>query len=154
MLLVSVGVQAAEQNMSAEPKKHSGWAAEDIEHLNDRVKERIGEAIEQLDERMGNRIDQAFDQVDLLRAMMKDNVHQIMHDETIDLAQNMTKVIIASSLGIGAVIGFYQAVKAAITLAATSNQEQDKQQYVTILSCAGVAALCASCSLLCYWSIN
>lgn len=154
MLFVSIEVRAAEQNMSAEPKKHSGWAAEDIEHLNDRVKERIDEAIERLDERMENRIDQAFDQVDLLRAMMKDNVHQVMHDETIDLAQNMTKVIIASSLGIGAVIGLYQAAKAAIIIAADPDQEQEKQQYVTMLSCAGVAALCASCSLLCYWSIN
>lgn len=86
--------------------------------------------------------------------MVKDNIHQIMHDETIDLAQNMTKMIIASSLGIGAVIGLYQAVKAAITLAADSNEKQNDQQYVTMFSCAGVAALCASCSILCYWSIS
>ena len=146
---------------AAEDKKYNGWFNADFYHaehvvdkVNDCAKDRLGD-VKELEH-------QAFDRAELLQVIMRDDVKQFIEDDVnklghnviVDLTQNITKAAIASSLGIGAVIAFYQAAKAAITIACAKDEQPDKKEYITMYSCAGAATLCATCSLFCYWSIN
>lgn len=117
---------------------------------NDQAKDRI----DQVNYHVKKLGDHAFDYANLLQVVVREDIDQIRHNGVVDLTQNMTKMIIASSLGVGAVVAFYQAAKAAVTIACAQDAWQDKQDYIAVYSCAAVAALCAVCSLLCYWSIN
>lgn len=153
-ILVSLMLLASIDLYADEHKKYRGFFNEDIDHLGDRAGDIAKERIDQLGGHAKELKDQAFDQAELLQVMTRYQVDQARHGAIVDAAQNVTKMVFASSFGIGAVIAFYQAAKVAIAIACSQEQEEDKSQYITMYSCAGVAALCATCSALCYWCIN
>jgi hypothetical protein len=154
MLCVSVDTHAA-----------NGWFNGDIDRLTDNAGNVLKDRVDQVNNHLEDRIDQvkdhaqelkdqAFDRVELLQVIARVDAEQLIDNAIVDLTQNITKAVITSSLGIGAVIALYQATKAAITIACMEDKELNKKEYITMFSCAGAAALCATCSLFCYWSIN
>lgn len=154
MLFVSVDIHAA-----------NGWFNGDIDRLTDNAGNVLKDRIDQVNDCAKDRIDQAndhvkelkdqaFDRVELLQVIARVDAEQLIDNGIVNLTQNITKAVIASSLGIGAVIALYQATKAAIGIACSKDEQSDSKEYITMYSCVGAATLCAACSTLCYWWIN